>query len=92
MKIYPRGEYLLVKPDPAESKENSFGLITPSNVEQEAKAMGEVLGFGKDIDDVKKGDHVIYGVFAGETVKVNEKGKEVEYKLLHSDDVIAFVE
>lgn len=91
-KITPRGKYVLVRPDEEQSRENEFGIITPTNVEQEQKAMGEVLAVGSDIKDIQPGQRVIYGTYAGDTLKVTEKGEEVEYKLLHDDHVLAFIE
>ena len=40
---------------------------------------------------LKVGARVVYGTFAGETIKTREGGKEIERKLLHDDDVIAFI-
>lgn len=90
MKVIPRGKYVLIKPDKNEAKENENGLLMPSNHEVEEKAVGEVVAVG-DVKDIKKGDRVIFGMFAGETIEVPEKGKKVEYKLLHDDDIIAFI-
>lgn len=90
-KIIPRNKYILVKPEEEESKINNAGLSKPANTEEEAKAQGRVEAVGSEIKDIKKGDYVIFGVFAGEILKVNENGKEVEYKLLFDDDVIAFI-
>ncbi len=90
-KIEPRGKYILVKPDEEQSKENDAGLFVPQNTESEERAQGKVCGFGEEVKGVKKGDQVVFGVLAGEVLKVRENGKEVEYKLLHDDDVIAFV-
>lgn len=91
MKIQPRGKYILVHPAEPEARENEFGIITPTNVEQEQKAQGEVLAVGSEIKDVKVGDRVIYGAYAGESIKMKESLKELDYKLLHDDDVIAFI-
>jgi len=90
MKVIPRGKYVLIKPDKNEAKENENGLLMPSNQEVEEKAVGEVVAVG-DVKDIKKGDRVIFGMFAGETIEVPEKDKKVEYKLLHDDDIIAFI-
>ena len=90
-KIIPRNKYILVKPDIEESKENEVGLSRPENTEDEQKAQGSVQAVGSEIKDIKKGDQVVYGVFAGEVLKLRENGNEVDYKLLHDDDVIAFV-
>lgn len=90
MKIIPRGKYVLVKAEELEAKENEVGLLMPSNEEVEEKAQGVVIEVG-EVKDIKKGDRVVYGAFAGEKMEVTEKGKKVEYKLLHDDDIIAFI-
>lgn len=91
IKIIPRVKQVLVKPDPAESRLSAHGLATPSNVEQEQKAIGTVIEVGPDIKDIKKGDRVIYGAFAGEKIKLKESTKEVEYVLLFDEDILAFI-
>ena len=90
-KIIPRGKYILVRPDSADSRENENGLIIPSTVEQEQKAFGRVEAVGSEIKDVKIGDRCVYGAYAGETIRQREDGKEVERKLLFDEDVIAFL-
>ncbi len=92
MKIIPRAKQVLVKPDPEESRENEFGIITPDNVEKEQKAFGTVEAVGAEIKDIKKGNRVIYGAYAGEKIKMMQKGKEVDYVLLFDEDVLAFLE
>lgn len=89
MKIKPRGKRILVRRDEAKSRVSEFGISAPENSEQEQKAFGTVAEVGSGITDVKKGDRVIYGAYAGETLEVEEKGKTVEYKLLDDEDVIA---
>ena len=91
-KITPRGKYILVQPDGKESRESEFGILTPSNVEQEQKAIGTVLSVGNEIKDVKKGDRVVYGAYAGEKIKFKESSKEVDFVLLHDEDVLAFIQ
>jgi chaperonin GroES len=91
LKIEPRGKYILVKQDPEDARENEVGLIIPGNVEQEQKAQGKVEAVGGEVKGVKKGDRVVFGAYAGETIKTRENLKDVEYKLLHDDDVIAFL-
>lgn len=92
IKILPRTKQVLVKPDKTESRVSDSGLITPSNIEQEQRAIGTVLAVGKGIDDINKGDRVIYGAYAGETISIRESAGDVEYKLLHDDDVLALVQ
>lgn len=91
-KIIPRKLQVLVRPDDEESRENEFGIITPDNVEKEQKAFGTVEAVGKGIDDIKKGDRVIYGAYAGEKIKIKQSKKEVDYILLFDEDVLAFLE
>ena len=90
--IVPRGSQILVRVDEAESRESVYGIIVPDEVEQERKSQGVVESVGSEIGDVKKGDKVIYGTYAGETIKLMEKGKKVEFKLLADSDVIAFIQ
>ncbi len=87
-RIRPRKNQILVEPDPEESRESAHGIITPSNVEQERKAVGTVQAVGPDIRDVSKGDRVIYGAFAGEKLKLGDQ----EFVLLFDEDVLAFLE
>ena len=89
--IVPRGSEILVRVDEEQSRESDYGIITPDEVEQERKSQGVVEAIGPEIKDVKKGDKVIYGTYAGETIKLMEKGKKVEFKLLADADVIAFI-
>jgi len=85
-KIIPRGKYILVLPDSADSRENENGLIIPSTVEQEQKASGIVKAVGFYAKDIKIGDHVVYGSYAGEDLTLREDSKEVKYKLLFAGD------
>lgn len=91
LKIIPRGQYMLIEPDAEESRVNEFGLFTPSNVDREKNATGIVREVGDTVKGIKKGDHVIYGAFAGEVLKTTENGKEVELRLVFDEDVIGFL-
>jgi len=91
MKIIPRTKQILVIPDSEESRVSTSGIITPDNVEKETKAFGTVEAVGKEIDDVKKGDRVIYGAFAGERISLKTTRKEVDYILLFDEDVLAVI-
>jgi chaperonin GroES len=94
-KIIPLGFYVLVKVAAEESRENENGLIIPSNVEQEQKSQGTVEAVGEKVENLKPGDEVIFGTYAGEEVKRQENGVEVMYRLLvqandvTSQDIIA---
>ena len=91
-KIRPRSKHVLVRQDEDESRESDFGIIMPSNVEQEQKAIGTVIAVGPDIKDIKKGDRVIYGAYAGEKIKLKESSKEVDFVILFDEDILAFME
>lgn len=92
MKIRPRGKYILIKRDEAEERVSEFGIVTPDNIEREQKAYGTVLATGDEVKDVVKGDRVIFGAFAGEVLEQDENGKKVEYRLVESEFVIAFID
>lgn len=91
VKLEARLDWVLVKPIEKQSKKTDSGLVRPDNDEDEQKAVGTVLNAGEDATGIKKGDVVLYGVYAGELVEVTEKGKPVEYRLLKNEDIIAFV-
>ena len=85
--ITPRGKYVLVKPDGEESRVSEGGIYTPDAVEKEKKATGLVIAVSPDVKDIKKGQRVVYGTYAGDDMKI----ENVEHKLLHEDDIMAFV-
>ena len=95
MKVKPIRDRLLVKPLEADTVTAS-GIVIPDNA-QEKPMHGEVLGVGegKVTDDgdiipmtVKIGDKVLYGKYAGQTVKIENK----DHIILKEDDVLAIVE
>jgi co-chaperonin GroES (HSP10) len=90
-KIIPRGKWVLVKPLSDEVKESKYGLILPDTEEREQKAQGVVESVGKEVVDIKAGDVVVYGAFAGENIKTQENSKKIDYKLLLDEDIIAFI-
>lgn len=92
MKIQPRGKNILIEKDKPSSKESEYGIVTPDSVEEEQKAFGTVVAVGPDIKDIKKGDRVVYGAYAGEQIQVEDKGKKHEYRLVEDQDVIAFIQ
>ncbi len=90
-KLRPLGDRVIVQPLTEEEKTKS-GIILPDTVDKEKKAEGTVLavGSGEKITklNLKAGDRVIFGKYAGEEVKV----EEIEYKILTDEDVLAVVE
>lgn len=95
-KITPRKNNILVRVDLEGNKENEFGIITPTNVEEEPKSTGEVIAVGEQVVGITPGQRVLFGKYAGEPIERTEGGVKVEYRLLNDSDekneVPAFVE
>ncbi|OGY45286.1 MAG: co-chaperone GroES [Candidatus Buchananbacteria bacterium RIFCSPHIGHO2_01_FULL_39_14] len=91
MKLRPLGNRVVVQPL-SEEETTKSGIILPDTVDKEKKAEGKILaiGAGEKIQklDLKIGDKVLFGKYAGEEVKV----EEVEYKILSDEDVLAVIE
>ena len=66
-KIQPLADRVLIRPEAAETTTKS-GIIIPDNA-KEKPLRGEVIATGKGTKDeemvLKKGDHVLYGKYAG---------------------------
>jgi len=95
MKINPIRDRILIKPLDAETVTKS-GIVIP-DAAQEKPIQGKVLavGTGKVTEEgqvvplvVKEGDTVMYGKYAGQTVKLDN----IEHVILKEDDVMAIVE
>lgn len=93
-RIRPRGNWVLVQPDP-DLKENEFGLTVPDSVEKEKKAFGVIIDVGPLVEDLKKGQRVMYGMYAGEPINMSHghfDKEKVDYILVLSDDILAILE
>lgn len=94
MKIKPLGDRILVRAlEPKEQKKG--GIIIPETVKEKPQE-GEVIavGTGKVTDDGKKipldikvGDKVLFGKYSGTEVKIDD----VEYLIMHQDDVFGII-
>jgi len=91
MKLKPLGDRVIVKPI-SEEEVTKSGIVIPDTVEKEKKEEGEVvaIGNGEKITklNLKEGDKVIFGKYAGEEVSL----EDVDYKVLKEEDVLAIVE
>lgn len=88
--IIPRGKHVLLKPVPKEARESKFGILAPATEKQEQKCEGTIFSIGPDVKDLKVGDEVIYAKFADQDeIKLIESSNEVDYILIHSDDIKA---
>ena len=92
MKIKPLGDRVLVVMIEAEHKTKG-GIVIPDTAKekpQEGKVVA--VGSGKIDDkgkrmpvDVKKGDRVLFGKYAGNEIKIDG----VEYLIMGEDDILA---
>ncbi|MDY0268448.1 co-chaperone GroES [Trichloromonas sp.] len=95
MNIRPLQDRLIVKRIEEETK-TAGGLIIPDTAKEKPQ-MGEVVaaGNGKKTDDgkvlpldVKVGDKVLFGKYAGTEIKVEGK----EFLMMREDDILGVVE
>ncbi|NIA08621.1 MAG: co-chaperone GroES [Nitrospiraceae bacterium] len=95
MKIRPLHDRILVKRMEGERKSKG-GIIIPDTA-KEKPVEGKVIsvGNGKILDsgeirplDIKAGDRILFGKYAGTEVKVNEE----EFLIMREDDVVGIIE
>lgn len=81
--IKPTSDRLVVEPFKTEEKTEN-GIIIPQSA-QEKMTKGTVVSVGKDVCEVKEGDTVLYGKYAGTEVDIDGK----KLLLMKENDVIA---
>ena len=94
MSIQPLGDRVLVKRLEAEEKTKG-GIVLPETAKEKpqkaevvAVGKGKVLESGKvEALEVKKGDKVLFGKYAGNEITVNEE----EYLILKEEDILAII-
>jgi chaperonin GroES len=95
MKIRPLHDRVLIKRLGEEDKSKG-GIIIP-DAAKEKPIQGKVIAVGKgktlkngDVvpPDVKKGDKVLFGKYAGTEVKIDGE----EYLLMREDDILAVIQ
>ncbi len=94
MKIKPLADRVIVKPvEPEEKKQG--GIIIPDTAKEKPQE-GEVIAAGpgritdsgtKVAMEVKKGDRVLYGKYAGTEVTIDG----TEYLIMRESDILAIV-
>ena len=95
MAIRPLGDRILVKRENEEEK-SAGGIIIPDSAKEKpargkviAAGKGRVTGSGKvEPLDVKKGDTILFGKYAGTEIKIDG----AEHLILREEDVLAVVE
>lgn len=90
MNVRPLADRVLIEPKEAETKTAS-GLYIPDTAKEKPQA-GKVIavGSGKKDEpmDLKVGDNVLYGKYAGTEITVDGK----DYLMMRQSDVMAVVE
>jgi len=94
MKVQPLGDRVLVEPMEAEEKTKG-GIVLPDTAKEKPQ-QGKVVavGQGKTLEtgevkslEVKVGDKVLYGKYAGTEVTVEGE----EYLIIREDDILAII-
>ena len=87
MTIKPLSDRVLVLPNPAEEK-TVGGLFIPDSA-KEKPLMGKVVAVGPGTADikmeVKEGDTVLYGKFAGTELNIDG----IDYLIMRQNDILA---
>lgn len=94
-KMVPLHDRVVVMPTEAETK-TAGGIVIPDTADKEKPSEGKVLevGPGKFIDgklqplQVKKGDKILFGKYAG----TNVKRHGTEYLVMREEDILAILE
>ncbi len=95
MKVKPLGERIVLKPLEAEEKTKG-GIVLPDTAKEKPQ-QGKVVAVGKGkvlengevkAPEVKNGDIVLYGRFAGTEVTVDGE----EYLIVREDDILGVIE
>lgn len=95
MAIRPLDDRVVVAPLEAEEKTKGGILLPDTAKEKPTKGKIIAVGEGRLLDNgkraallVKKGDHVLYGKYAGTEITVDEK----EYLIIKESDILAKIE
>ena len=95
MNVKPLQDRVLVKPVSDEQK-TAGGIIVPDTAKEKpmkgevvAAGPGKLNEDGKRLPmDVKKGDHIMYGKYAGTEFKIDNQ----EYLIIGQNDILAIIE
>jgi chaperonin GroES len=103
VKIEPLGDRVVIRPIEKETTTKS-GIVIPETASGEKPSEGEVIALGnggvtydgKEVsnphDYLKVGDHVLFGRYAGDEIKLKDTtGKDIEVKILRLDSVLGKV-
>ncbi len=89
MQVKPLADRVLVQPNPAEEK-TAGGLIIPDSAKEKPLA-GKVVAVGPGTSEttmeVKVGDQVLYGKYAGQEIQIDGK----DYLIMKQQDIFAII-
>jgi chaperonin GroES len=95
MNVRPTEDRVLVKPIEAESKTASGIYLPESSKEKPVKGSVIAVGPGKRLENgkraemsVRKGDHVVYGKYAGTEVEI----KGVKHLIIRETELLGILE
>jgi len=95
MKIRPLHDRVVVRRQ-EEERTTAGGIVIPDTANTEKPVRGEVVavGLGKTLSngdvravDVKVGDQILFGKYAGTEVKVDD----IDYLILREDDILGVI-
>lgn len=88
-KVKPLADRVIIEPDIAKNKTEG-GIYIP-DIAQEKQPKGKVIAVGNGTKDepmeIKEGDTVIYGKFAGTEIKIEDKN----YLIMRQCDILAII-
>ena len=85
MNVKPLSDRVLILPNPAEEK-TAGGLIIPDTAKEKPLA-GKVVAVGPGTSEVKMGDQVLYGKYAGQEIQVDG----VDFLIMKQNDILAII-
>ena len=84
--LKPLGNRVIIKKLEAEEKTAS-GIVLPSQAKEKPQ-LAEILAIGKDVDEVKVGDKVVFKKYVGTEIKVDNE----ELTICEIEDILAILE
>lgn len=83
MKLHPLADRIVAKPLEAQEKTTS-GFYVPDSAKEKPQ-MGAVIAVGKEVKEIKVGDHIVYSQYKPDAVKVDGD----ELMIMKEEDVLA---
>jgi chaperonin GroES len=83
--LVPLADYVVIEQEKAQTRTAS-GLYLPEKAADKPK-IAKVLAVGKQVEDIKVGDRVVYGGYTNTEVKI----EATEYILVKEENIFAIV-